>query len=482
MHRAAAAAAQLAQEILSEHRNNAKVLVLAGPGNNGGDALLTAAHLAQIGVDVTVLLYADPHQQPRDSQCALEFARNSAACFAEPPYLSLISNTSWSLVVDGLLGIGLARGITGEMRSIIEDVNRLDCKVLALDVPSGLDADTGNIIGGSGIAVRATHTITFIADKPGLHTCDGRDYAGEVHVSSLQLTDNYFMPPNAQLNEVSLFANALRQRPHNSHKGSYGDVSIVGGARGMSGASMLAARAAAQCGAGRVYAMFIDDVPAYDNVAPELMCRPAQDCNFSSSTLVLGPGMGTSSSACELLTKALTTPAPIVLDADALNLIAVTPVLQNLITQRTASTVITPHPLEAARLLATSSTVVQADRVSAARELASRFNAVAILKGSGTVIARPDGVVVINTTGNPALATAGTGDVLAGACGALLAQQWPVWNTALGAVWMHGHAADMLVRQGVGPIGLTAHELIAAIRADLNRLVKEFGKSNASRN
>jgi hydroxyethylthiazole kinase-like uncharacterized protein yjeF len=263
----------------------------------------------------------------------------------------------------------------------------------------------------------------------------------------------------------------LQPRLHNSHKGSFGDAIIVGGAHGMTGAPLLAARAAAFSGAGRVYAAFLGEAPASDTQHPELMCRTAQNMEFSVATVVAGPGLGTSTAALELLRKILTTSSRLVLDADALNLIAAHPDLQQQVRQRAENTLMTPHPLESARLLGTSASAVQSDRIAAARELAVRFQAVAVLKGSGTIIASPRQEAVINITGNPGLATAGSGDVLAGICGALLAQNWPAWQAALGAVWMHGRAADVLVERGIGPIGLTAGELIPAVRQILNTLV-----------
>jgi hydroxyethylthiazole kinase-like uncharacterized protein yjeF len=186
--------------------------------------------------------------------------------------------------------------------------------------------------------------------------------------------------------------------------------------------------------------------------------------------------MGQARHACDQLARALSSAAPLVLDADALNLLASESGLRARVRARRAPTLITPHPLEAARVLGVSAAAVQSDRLQAARELASQLKVVAILKGSGSVIARADGEVAINTTGNPALATAGSGDVLAGVCGALLAQGWPVWESALGATWMHGAAADRLVAQGLGPIGLTASELIPALRQVLNELVRKQAK------
>jgi hydroxyethylthiazole kinase-like uncharacterized protein yjeF len=186
--------------------------------------------------------------------------------------------------------------------------------------------------------------------------------------------------------------------------------------------------------------------------------------------------MGDGASAIGLLVKALDSPAPLVIDADALNLIAASPDLQSHLQRRAGATILTPHPLEAARLLGVTAPVIQGDRLAAARELAARLDAVVVLKGSGSVIAGADGAVAINPTGNPGLATGGTGDVLAGLCGSLLAQGWPAWEAALGAVWMHGAAADSLVSHGVGPVGMTAGELAPAIRTVFNELIGRYGR------
>jgi hydroxyethylthiazole kinase-like uncharacterized protein yjeF len=265
----------------------------------------------------------------------------------------------------------------------------------------------------------------------------------------------------------------LQPRAQNSHKGSYGDVTIVGGADGMAGAVILAARAAAYAGAGRVYAGFVAQPPAYDPPHPELMCRAAASLDFSHSALAFGPGLGDSRDAYDLLARALRAPGPLVLDADALNLLAAEPGLQHKLRarQRPGSALLTPHPLEAARLLGIDTASVQADRPQAARLLAQRFQAIVVLKGSGSVIARPDGLIAVNPTGNAALATAGSGDVLSGVCAALLAQRWQPWQAALGAVWLHGAAADALVARGIGPVGLCAGELGPAIRQSLNLLI-----------
>jgi hydroxyethylthiazole kinase-like uncharacterized protein yjeF len=466
MRRAGQAAARAALELIGT-RGHGPVLVLAGPGNNGGDALEVAANLSQAGVAVHVL-HLDGHAPPAaETAQALERARASAAEFIG----ALPAEGEWSLIVDGLFGIGLARALEGQARQLAEAVNRLDgTPVLALDVPSGLDADSGAIVGPGGLAIRATHTITFIGDKPGLHTCEGREYAGDVLVAPLGIDPGLLPAGDAQLSCVKMFATQLKARGHNTHKGSYGDVAVIGGARGMAGAPVLAARAALYSGAGRVFIGALDPGPAFDGNQPELMFRDAAAIDMRSGALVLGPGMGDSMNAIGLLGKAIDSRCALVLDADALNLVAASPELQTRLTLRKGSCVLTPHPLEAARLLGVTSAQVQLGRLKAAREIAARLKAVVILKGSGSVIAAPQGGVAINPTGNPGLASAGTGDVLAGLCGSLLAQGWPDWETAVAAAWIHGAAADRLVAQGIGPTGLTASELPDAIRATLNQL------------
>ena len=463
MQRAGRAAADCAQAMLPGSAG-AVVVVLAGPGNNGGDALETAANLAQAGHDVRVIHLAGGAQVAPETARALARARASSAKFIDT------LPAQCELVIDGLFGIGLARALSGAARELVQAVNRLGVAVLALDVPSGLDADTGALIGQDGVAFNATHTITFIADKPGLHTFAGRDHAGEVVVAALGIES--LPPASAGISDCASFAAKLAPRAHNSHKGSFGDVAIVGGAAGMGGAAVLAARGALFAGAGRVFVASLDPGPAFDSMQPELMFRSAAGFDGSGSTLVLGPGMGDSAAAIRALVKALDGPSPLVLDADALNLIAASPDLQARLAGRSASAVMTPHPLEAARLLGVTAGVIQADRLAGAREIAARFGAVAVLKGSGSVIANADGMALINPTGNPGLATGGTGDVLAGVCGSLLAQGWPAWEAALGAVWMHGSAADWLVQQGVGPVGMTAGELPAAVRTVFNQLCK----------
>lgn len=470
MERAGAAAAACARELLDGKRGErgGAVLVLAGPGNNGGDGLDLAAELARAGFDVEALHLAAAAAPSFEANRALQRARAAQVRFidAVPP------GRPWRLVVDALFGIGLARPLAGRARELALWTASVDCPVLAIDVPSGLDADTGTVVGPDGAAVCASHTITFLGNKPGLHTADGCDHAGAVRVEMLGADGLHQEAAQAALNRPGLFEERLVLRRRNSHKGSYGDLVVLGGARGMLGAAVLAARAALHGGAGRVFAATLDPGMHLDPLQPEIMFRDAAGMDYAGRSVVAGPGMGSADAAIHLLCKVLEARGPLLADADALNLAAARPEVAQRLAAHGGALVLTPHPLEAARLLGVTASIVQADRLEHARELALRFNAVVVLKGAGSVIARPDGFAAINTSGNPGLATGGSGDVLAGFCGALLGQGWPAWDAALGAAWMHGAAADRLVDQGSGPIGLCAGELPKTIRAIYNELVR----------
>ncbi|MFM8467604.1 MAG: NAD(P)H-hydrate dehydratase [Oxalobacteraceae bacterium] len=469
MQRAGAAVARAARSQLSHNTSHARVLVAAGPGNNGGDALEAAALLAAEGHQVSIVMPQIPDHATPDAQRALDKARHSAAHFI--PVESLAPSDEWDLLIDGLFGIGLTRPLEGVFATLVAYMNARSCPCLAIDVPSGLDADHGSLVGGKmAVAVCANATVSFIANKPGLHTGEGRDHAGDIFTDTLDIDAALYPVPCARLSHPALFRHRAMPRVHASHKGSFGDLMLIGGAGGMGGALLLAARMGAMAGAGRVYAGFIDAAPAFDPLHPELMCRDADTLPLSSGVVVTGPGLGQSRHAHDAVSRTLASALPAVLDADALNLIAAEPALQQKTRQRRAPTLLTPHPLEAARLLGTSAASIQSDRLGSAHELAAFFLSTVILKGSGTVITDQHGQQVINTTGNPALATAGTGDVLSGLCGALLAQHWPVWEAALAAVWLHGRAADTLVSEGRGPRGLTASELLPGIRSSLNQL------------
>lgn len=471
MQRAGCAAADQATALC--HDRGASIMVLAGPGNNGGDAFEAARLLAERFFDVHVVFAGETDRLPGDAAAAYRrhIEAGGTTLSAIPP------DVRWSLIIDGLFGIGLKRAIEGRYAELIEAANALArrdrCPLLALDCPSGLDADTGE---RRGATIRASHTITFIGGKPGLFTADGPDYAGCISLAALGLED-LLRTPSGETVTPTRFAAQLVARARNTHKGRYGDAGILGGDSGMVGAPLLAARAALRLGAGRVLlGLLAPDAPAVDLVQPELMLgAPERLLSGRLAALACGPGLGLSDNAHALLERACRLAHPLVLDADALTLVATDPALQNALPRRTAPTLLTPHPAEAGRLLGTATGDVQADRIAAAQTLAARYRACVALKGCGTIIATPTGEWSVNTTGNPGLATAGSGDVLTGMTTALLAQGWPPHEALLAAVHLHGLAADRLVARGAGPVGLTAGELADSARSLLNDWIAENG-------
>ena len=430
MQRAAQAALDVALRIAAEKKD---VLVLAGPGNNGGDARIVAELLRERFFRVHLVAQR-----------------------------SELVDRPWGLVVDGLFGIGLSRDIEGEYATLVEYVNRQRCPVLALDIPSGLHSDSGRVLGQ---AVRATHTVTFIALKPGLLTLDGPDHCGELTVADLGLPASRIATPRAWVAGLAAFESALKRRPRNFHKGMAGSLAVLGGASGTTGAALLAARAALKLGAGRVYVGLLDETIPIDLHNLELMLRHPDDAlGQDLDAIVIGPGLGQGERAETLVGAALASDLPCVIDADALNLISENEDLRHACARRSADTLLTPHPAEAARLLALKTADVQADRVKAARILAENLNAHVVLKGAGSILAARDGHWFINTSGNPGMASAGMGDVLAGMLGALLAQRYSGETALVLGVHLHGRAADELVRNGIGPVGITASEIIDAAR------------------
>lgn len=455
MQRAGEATSQWVQRELAPGH---AVTVVCGPGNNGGDGFVAARLLAERGYAVNCVLIGASEPATEDARAAWAAWRAAGHavlddCSAAPRAV---------LVIDALLGIGTSRPLRGEFLDAVQWINERRARRLALDLPSGLDAERGTWAGGVA-GVRADATLSFIAAKPGLYTADGPDAAGRVEVADLGVS-----LPLTSLNLVELadFAPVCARRPRNSHKGRYGNCAVVGGARGMAGAALIAARAALRLGAGRVFLDCLDAPPwACDPLQPELMFRALAELE-DLQAIVLGCGLGQDAAARSRLEAALERPVPLVLDADALNLIAADDAQQARLLERRAITVLTPHPLEAARLLRRSTAEVQADRVAAARELALATGAVIVLKGAGSVIALPSGRAWINPTGSAALATAGTGDALAGMLGALLAQGYDLLPSVLGAAWLHGRAGEGIEAGLVaGEVAPRAAALLAELRA-----------------
>jgi hydroxyethylthiazole kinase-like uncharacterized protein yjeF len=477
MQRAGKAAAEAAKALAKD--TGGTILVVAGPGNNGGDAWVAAAHLREDFHRVAVLDVAGATPKAAEAREAkAAFAGMGGSVLREWP-----QDLRPALVVDGLFGIGLARELDEPTRALVRRINAAGAPVLAIDIPSGLGSDSGRI---GGEAVRATRTITFIARKIGLHTAEGVDCCGEILVDDLGLDARLLAGAKGELLTPEAVGGWLRPRARQSHKGQFGTLGIIGGNRGMVGAALLAARAGLLAGAGKVYVgLLASDAPTVDFAYPELMLRPVDDV-MAADALVVGPGAGQSPSATSasmferaILPASFALAKPLVLDADALNAVAFSDVLEKeLAGGRKAATILTPHPAEAARLLKTTSADVQADRLAAALAIARRFNAFAVLKGAGSICASPSGQWSVNATGNPGLASGGTGDVLAGMIGALLCQGLDPWQALRYAVCLHGAAADACAARAIGPVGLTASEVALESRRVLNEWITKMGSDS----
>ena len=463
MERAGLAVAELAGSLAGDRTR--RILALAGPGNNGGDALIAARHLKSWWFDVRVVCPGEPDKLGADARAAHDAWLQAGGTLAGeiPP------DFRWDLGLDGLFGIGLARDLDARHARLVAALDASGKRIVAIDVPSGLDADTGRV---HGAAVHAAHTLTFLGLKAGLFTADGPDHAGEVHLDRLGLEEEPLPDGHGWLIGDDTIAGALPRRPRNAHKGMFGDVGVVGGAPGMVGAALLAGRAALKLGAGRVFVGLLGKGPEVDLFQPDLMLRPAEEILSREGVdcLVVGPGLGVSDASRHALEKALSYDAPLVLDADALNLVAADRTLRDALARRRQPSLLTPHPAEAARLLGMTTEQVQRDRVRTSLALARDARAFVVLKGAGSICATPAGRWHVNTSGNPGMAVAGMGDVLAGMLGALLAQGAAPEAALLAGVRAHGLAGDELVARGIGPVGLTASETIDAARLVWNRL------------
>jgi len=449
MQSAGLACARLALAVAPHAR---RVWVAAGPGNNGGDGLEAALHLHRWGKEVVVSLVASTGPGPTDAQAALQRAQQAGVRIQpDLPKEWLQKMAAEDLCIDALLGIGASRPLSADLQACVLAMQQGAARVLAIDVPTGLNPQSGQWLGcetGHTLAVRADHTLSLIAVQPGLLMGHGRDASGQIWLENLGYqASQHRVPPLAWLNAPC----AATPKPHASHKGSHGDVAVIGG-EGMAphgidmrGAAVLAATAALHAGAGRVILSLLSG-HASDSAPPDVMQREFKRLELEKLHVVCGCGGGTAVEA--VLPEVLQRSACLVLDADGLNGVAQDRALQNALRQRGSrqSTVITPHPLEAARLLGCNTAQVQNDRLKAAQELAERFQCSVVLKGSGTVIAAPGLTPRINITGNGRLAIGGTGDVLAGLVGARMAQGQNLFDAAFesacAAVAQHGQVAD----------------------------------------
>ncbi len=441
-----------------------RVEVICGGGNNGGDGYVVARLARQAGLDARVMTLVDPATLHGDAATAWQ-----DACVAEIP-ISTFNAAALSdadLLVDAILGTGLEREVSGGWREAIAAMNAHSAAILALDIPSGLHADTGAVLG---TAVQAASTITFIGLKQGLFTGQGPTYCGEVHFAALGVPPDIYptLHPACWRYTGEDLLTLLPRRSRSAHKGCFGHVLVIGGDQGLAGAARMCAEAAARCGAGLVsIATRAVHAGLQAAVRPELMFHGVETPEQlepllnQATVIAIGPGLGRGEWGQSLLPIVLASDKPLVLDADALNLLAVEPSYRD-------DWILTPHSGEAARLLKMTPAQVEADRFTAVEEIALRFGGVVVLKGAGSLIAsKADGSVALCTAGNPGMASGGMGDVLTGVIAALAAQGFPLFAAAKAGVELHGRAGDQAARAG-GERGLLATDLLPFLRKLVN--------------
>ncbi|MEN8206737.1 MAG: NAD(P)H-hydrate dehydratase [Pseudomonadota bacterium] len=436
--------------------------VFCGAGNNGGDGFVIARLALQANWQVQLVQLGDPARMQADAQQAHDAFLSAGGQVL--PFTADIAIES-EVIVDALLGTGVDRPLEGAWRTAIEVMNAATVPVLAVDIPSGLQADTGAV---AGVAIHADQTVTFIGRKAGMYTGAAADHCGSLTFDDLDVPGNIIeqVPVAATLLQQPPLGRLASPRLRNAHKGHYGHVLVIGGDHGMAGAARLAGEAALRSGAGRVsLATRPEHATLIATACPELMCHGVASAQqlkallHSASVLLIGPGLGRSVWAQSLLSAVLETPQPRVIDADALNNLAGQ-------AQPFDRQVLTPHPGEAARLLDKTVKHVQADRFAAAHAISRQYGGTTVLKGAGTLIQSADGMPVVCGAGNPGMATAGTGDVLAGVIAALIAQGMAIEAAALAGVCAHACAGDIAAKEGER--GLIARDVIAALRTVLN--------------
>jgi len=470
-----------------EEQGGQRVVVLCGSGNNGGDGFVTARHLRNAGYDVDVFLAGHPTDLAGDARTHMEVWANLGGNVFPASEITgkrLAQEIDGAdLVIDALLGTGLSKPLKGNIGAWVAKVNQSGRAVLAVDLPTGVNADTGQVMGS---AVRADLTVTFGAPKLGHFLGEGGALTGKLVVADIGIPEDVVVKHagNVRLITPQIASLWLPDRPADSHKGSFGHVLVAGGSTGMTGAVALAATGALCTGAGLVTAAIPErHNPVMEKKLTEAMTlplpetatgglsaaalEPLVEASMERSVTVFGPGLGQAEEAFTLARAFVRqVDGPLVLDADGLN--AWVGHLEGFPT-RPVPTVVTPHPGELARLLDTTVAEVQEDRIHSARNLASKLEAVVVLKGAHTVIADPFGGIWINSSGGPALASGGTGDVLAGMIGALLAQGMGAAEAACLGVYLHGLTADLWTEKRF-PAGLAASVLARRVPRSMARL------------
>jgi ADP-dependent NAD(P)H-hydrate dehydratase / NAD(P)H-hydrate epimerase len=437
------------------------VLVVCGPGNNGGDGYVLA-RLGRERLTITVLAVSDPTRLAGDARRAYADFVAAGGTIRSPGEVSLADH---DVIVDAIFGTGLARPVESGIADVIHAINDARAHVLALDMPSGLHADSGEVLGA---AVVAERTLTFVGLKLGFYVGEGPDHTGVITFDDLEIPASAVESVGsiAQRIDEDVVVRLLPRRRRTAHKGQHGSVLVIGGSVGMAGAARMAGEAALRAGAGLVtVATRSENVSAIISGRPELICRGVETAAdvaamiAHADVIAIGPGLGQDPWAQSVLDAALCGDKPMILDADALNLLAQSP--------RTNSRwILTPHPGEAARLLGRSTALIQRDRLGAAREISARYGGTVVLKGAGTVVVSGDAVPSICDQGNPGMASPGMGDVLTGVIAGIAAQTSDLAGAARAGVLVHAMAGDMAARRGER--GLLATDLLTYLPTCVN--------------
>lgn len=450
------------------------VMIFAGKGNNGGDAFAVARHLRRHGANVLVILLSKYQDISGDARVNLDIAKNMGITVVEvidKYHFEKIKESLYitDVVIDGIFGIGLKGDIEGIQRDVIEIINNSGRYVLSIDVPSGLDATTGKVMG---VCIKANKTVTFGFAKVGMVIAPGSFYCGNIAVRDIGLSDRFadFDESNMYLLEKSMTADAFGVRNPDTHKGDYGKLLVIAGSTGMAGSAALCCRAAVRAGVGLVYAAVpqgMDSILA-QKLTEQIIIPVEYNKNTDAlmqliagaNAVVMGPGLSQDANVAQTVMKIIAQcSVPMVLDADALNILSKD---INVLSSAKVPIIATPHPGEMARLLHTDTDTVQSNRIMHTTEFATKRNIITALKGYRTVVSDVDGTVYINPTGNAGMATAGSGDVLSGIIGALLGRGIKPINAVNAAVYVHGLAGDLAAGEK-GEHGLIASDIIDRI-------------------
>jgi ADP-dependent NAD(P)H-hydrate dehydratase / NAD(P)H-hydrate epimerase len=438
-----------------------RIVIVCGGGNNGGDGYVLARFAQAAGLTVSVLSAAEPQGLRGDARQAYGDLRASGGrvhAFAAEQL------AAGEVVVDALLGTGLSGGVRAELVPVIRAINACGLPVFALDVPSGLDADSGTV---AGEAIRAEATVTFVGLKTGLFVGEGPEFAGTVFFDDLELAATPAQRPRLTRIVEGEIQAALPRRPRAANKGDFGRVLIVGSGSGMPGATRLAGEACLRVGAGLVtVAVAAENVAAIAAGRPELICvalsgaAALAEVMARADVIAVGPGLGRSAWARSALNAVLGSSKPLIVDADALNLLA------ELGAPARSGWILTPHPGEAGRLLGVAAADIQRDRLASLDRLLERFDGTIVLKGAGTLVGARGRTPGLCERGNPGMATAGTGDVLTGAIAGILAQCGDPWAAARVGVLVHAMAGDAAARSGER--GVLASDLVRELQHCVN--------------